>query len=82
MLLEGGQKLAAKMVVLADGVHSKTATEHHTARLDYQNRIGWRYAVAACPAQTRMQQLTSSQLAGVESTIYSTSLPCLIRTRY
>lgn len=47
--LEGGQKLRAKMVVCADGVHSKTAAKYHKAPLQFTNIIGWRRALPKGP---------------------------------
>ena len=55
--LEGGRKLRGRMVVCADGVHSKTAAKYHKAPLQFTRIIGWRRApftrpilslVAAC----------------------------------
>ena len=40
--LAGGQKLRAKMVVLADGVHSKTAKKYHKMPLKIMEIAGWR----------------------------------------
>ncbi len=42
MELAGGQKLRAKMVVLADGVHSKTAKKYHKMPLKIMEIAGWR----------------------------------------
>ena len=42
--LKGGQKLTAKMVILADGVHSKTARKYHKMPLNHLQIGGWRYA--------------------------------------
>ena len=42
--LEGGQKFYGRFVVLADGVHSKTAAKHHKAKSEFQNVVGWRCA--------------------------------------
>ena len=43
--LEGGRKHRAKMVVCADGVHSKTAAKYHKAPLQFTKIIGWRCAL-------------------------------------
>ena len=40
--LAGGQKLTAKMVILADGVHSKTAAKYHKMPLNILKIGGWR----------------------------------------
>ncbi|CAK0785685.1 hypothetical protein CVIRNUC_008896 [Coccomyxa viridis] len=40
--LADGQKLAAKMVVLADGVHSKSAQKYHKVPLKVMDVAGWR----------------------------------------
>lgn len=40
--LEGGRKLPCRFAVLADGVHSKTATNFHKAELKYMNCAAWR----------------------------------------
>ena len=40
--LAGGHKLRAKMVVLADGVHSKTAKKYHKMPLKIMKIAGWR----------------------------------------
>lgn len=42
MELEGGQKLKGRIVVLADGVHSRTASQYHKAKLDYMDVVAWR----------------------------------------
>ena len=41
--LEGGQKLSAKLVVLGDGVHSKTANKYHKMALTTVDIAAWRY---------------------------------------
>ena len=40
--LADGQKLAAKMVILADGVHSKSAQKYHKVPLKVMDVAGWR----------------------------------------
>ncbi len=42
MELEGGQKLRGRCIVLADGVHSKTAERFHKAPLEYMDVVAWR----------------------------------------
>ncbi len=41
--LEGGQKLTAKLVILGDGVHSKSAAKYHKMPLRVMDIVGWRY---------------------------------------
>ena len=43
MELEGGQKLTAKVVILGDGVHSKSAAKYHKMPLRIMDIVGWRY---------------------------------------
>ena len=43
MELEGGQKLTAKLVILGDGVHSKSAAKYHKMPLRVMDIVGWRY---------------------------------------
>jgi len=43
--LVGGQKLTAKMVILGDGVHSKTAQKYHKMPLTQVDVGGWRYVL-------------------------------------
>ena len=43
MELEGGQKLTAKLVILGDGVHSKSAAKYHKQPLRVMDIVGWRY---------------------------------------
>ena len=45
MELKDGRKLSAKMVVLGDGVHSKTASKYHKMPLKHVDVGGWRYAL-------------------------------------
>lgn len=40
--LEGGHKLSAKLVILGDGVHSKTAEKYHKMSLKTVDVGGWR----------------------------------------
>lgn len=40
--LEGGQKLTAKLVILGDGVHSKSAAKYHKQPLRVMDIVGWR----------------------------------------
>ena len=47
--LVSGQKLTAKMVVLADGVHSKTARKYHKMPLDLMQIGGWRCVIQSLP---------------------------------
>lgn len=42
--LKDGRKLSAKLVVLGDGVHSKTASKYHKMPLKHVDVGGWRYA--------------------------------------
>ena len=42
--LADGQKLTAKMVILADGVHSKSAQKYHKVPLKVMDVAGWRWA--------------------------------------
>ena len=42
MELAGGQKLSAKMVILGDGAHSKTANKYHKMDLKMMNIAAWR----------------------------------------
>lgn len=44
--MEDGRKLQCRFVVLADGVHSKTAAKLHKAKLEYMHIVGWRYVLA------------------------------------
>ena len=46
--LEGGQKLSAKLVVLGDGVHSKTANKYHKMALKTVDIAAWRYTTLPC----------------------------------
>ncbi|CAL8469098.1 g8639 [Coccomyxa elongata] len=43
--LEDGHKLHCRFVVLADGVHSKTAAKLHKVKLEYMHIVGWRAIV-------------------------------------
>ncbi len=45
MELKDGRKVSAKMVVLGDGVHSKTAGKYHKTPLKHVDVGGWRYAL-------------------------------------
>ncbi len=45
--LEGGQKLTAKLVILGDGVHSKSAAKYHKMPLRVMDIVGWRYVRSA-----------------------------------
>ena len=47
MTLEGDKEFYGRFVVVADGVHSKTAAKYHKAQLEYMNYVGWRYAAHA-----------------------------------
>ena len=40
--LAGGQKLSAKMVILGDGAHSKTANKYHKMDLKTMDIAAWR----------------------------------------
>ena len=46
--LEGGQKLSAKLVVLGDGVHSKTANKYHKMALKTVDIAAWRFTILSC----------------------------------
>jgi hypothetical protein len=46
--LEGGQKLSAKLVILGDGVHSKTANKYHKMALKTVDIAAWRYNILRC----------------------------------
>ena len=46
--LAGGQKLSAKMVVLGDGAHSKTANKYHKMDLKMIDVAAWRCLPLQC----------------------------------
>ena len=60
MELVGGRKLQAKLVILADGVHSKTAQKYHKMPLKHVDVGGWRYILLTI----LVISCSSSQLCG------------------
>ena len=62
MELVGGQKLTAKMVILADGVHSKTAQKYHKMPLTHVDVGGWRYVLLTTLVIPALSHICASTL--------------------